>query len=123
MTSSTSTATQDSGNPVARLITSARESAGLTNAELADAVGIGSRQLQNWAAGSGQPAGSAKLRRLLDLKYVLDLVDEVYGLDGATMWLHARNRSLDGRRPLDLIAENRADEVINLLVRIADGNM
>lgn len=117
-----STATQDSGSSVARLIASARESAGLTNAELADAVGIGSRQLQNWAAGSGQP-GSARLRRLLDLKYVLDLVEEVYGQDGATMWLHARNRALEGRRPLDLITDNRADEVINLLDRIADGNM
>lgn len=111
-------------NSVARLIASARDSAGLTNAELADAVGIGSRQLQNWAAGQSQPASSEKLRRLLDLKYVLELVEEIYGDDeAATMWLHGRNRLLDGQRPLDLITNNRADEVIGLLDRIADGNL
>lgn len=116
-----SAATREGGS-VARLIVSARDSAGLTNAELAEAVGIGSRQLQNWAAGQSQP-GSARLRRLLDLKYILDLVEEVYGEDGATVWLHARNRMLESKRPLDLIAEDRADEVIDLLDRIADGNM
>lgn len=118
-----SAATRDGGASVARLIASARESAGLTNAELADAVGIGSRQLQNWAAGHGTPASSVRLRRLLDLKYVLELVEEVYGNDGATLWLHARNRLLEGQRPLDLIAANRADEVIDLLDRLADGNL
>ena len=108
---------------VARLIVSTRENAGLTNAELAMCVGIGTRQLQNWAAGQGKPASAARLQRLLDMKYVVDLVEEVYGEEGASLWLHARNRLLDGHRPLDLIAENRTDEVIDLLDRLADGNL
>lgn len=63
-----------------------------------------------------------RMRQLLDLEYVLDLVTEVFEGEGATMWLHARNRQLDGERPLDLIARNETDRVIALLDRLADGN-
>lgn len=111
-------------NPqVARVIARAREQAGLTAAELAEIVGIGTRQLQNWASGRGTPATSARLRQLLDLQYVLDLIAEVFDDEGGVMWLHARNRTLGGERPLDLLASGRTDEVIELLDRLADGNV
>src|SRR5690348_13167707 len=96
-------ATAGRGNDpqVARVIARAREQAGLTAAELAEVVGIGTRQLQNWAAGRGAPATTARLRQLLDLQYVLDLMNEIYDHEGGVMWLHARNRMLGGERPLD----------------------
>ncbi|MBA3782860.1 MAG: DUF2384 domain-containing protein [Nocardioides sp.] len=108
---------------VARLIAKTRHEAGLTTAELANVVGIGHRQLQNWAAGTSTPATNEKLRRLLDLTYVLDLVEEIYGEEASMTWMHARNRMLEGERPLDLFTEGKADEVIALLDRLADGNL
>ncbi|WP_052336198.1 antitoxin Xre/MbcA/ParS toxin-binding domain-containing protein [Nocardioides alkalitolerans] len=111
-----------SNQGVARVIARAREQADLSSADLARIVGVGERQIQNWAAGRSGPGSKEKLRQLLDLQYVLDLVREIYEDDGAVMWLHARNRMLGGGRPLDLLAEGRTDEVINLLDRIADGN-
>jgi uncharacterized protein (DUF2384 family) len=107
---------------VARLIAKVKERGHLTAAEIGEIVGVGTRQVQNWASGNGTPASTKRLRQLLDLEYVLDLVTEVFDDEGATMWLHARNRQLDGERPLDLIAKNETDRVIGLLDRLADGN-
>ncbi|MFC6340445.1 antitoxin Xre/MbcA/ParS toxin-binding domain-containing protein [Nocardioides hankookensis] len=104
------------------MIAKVREQAGLTTQEIAEIVGVGQRQVQNWAAGQGTPANSQRLRQLLDLQYVLDLVAEVYDDEGGVMWLHARNRQLEGRRPLDLITDGETDRVIDLLDRLADGN-
>lgn len=108
---------------VARLISRVREQAGLTAADIAEIMGIGPRQVQNWASGKGRPADSKRLRQLLDLQYVLDLLGELFDAEGTLLWLHARNRTLGGERPLDLLAAGRADEVIALLDRLADGNM
>lgn len=107
---------------VARLIAKVKERGNLSAAEIGEIVGVGTRQVQNWASGHGTPANTKRLRQLLDLEYVLDLVTEVFEGEGATMWLHARNRQLDGERPLDLIAGNDTDRVIALLDRLADGN-
>lgn len=107
---------------VARLIAKVKERGNLTAAEIGEVVGVGTRQVQNWASGNGTPASTKRLRQLLDLEYVLDLVSEVFDDEGATMWLHARNRQLDGERPLDLVAQNETDRVIGLLDRLADGN-
>lgn len=33
------------------------------------------------------------------------------GREGAAIWLHARNGNLGGRRPVDVLAEGRLDDV------------
>lgn len=122
MTGAAGAAQRVGGDQVARVISRAREQAGLSTSELAEVVGIGPRQIQNWAAGKGTPANAQRLRQLLDLQYVLDLMKEVYDADGCMLWLHARNRSLGGKRPLDLMAAGQTDDVIEYLDRLADGN-
>ena len=117
------TAEQGTNPQVARVIAQAREQAGLTAADIAEIMGIGTRQVQNWAAGKGKPADNRRLRQLLDLQYVLNLLDEVFDTEGSLMWLHARNRALGGERPLDLLSSGRTDEVIAFLDRLADGNL
>jgi len=116
-------APQATSHTVARLINKARERGGLTADDIAAVVGVGQRQVQNWAAGRGRPADKQKLRRLADLQFVLDLLGEIYDTEGALLWLNSRNRMLDAQRPLDMLAEGHADEVIELLEQIADGNM
>lgn len=123
MPSSAQAESDRSADPqVARLIAKVKERGNLSAAEIGEIVGVGTRQVQNWAAGHGTPASSKRLRQLLDLEYVVELVTEIYEDEGATMWLHARNRQLDGERPLDLIAKNETDRVIGLLDRLASGN-
>lgn len=108
---------------VARLINRARERGGLTAEDIGSIVGVGQRQVQNWAAGRGRPADKERLRRLTDLQYVLDMLTDVYDTEGSVIWLNSRNRILEGQRPLDLLTEGRTDEVIELLQQLSDGNM
>lgn len=84
---------------------------GITQAELGQAVGASLRTIQNWAAGNATPAG-AKVRRLLDIQYIVRELREAYTEEGVEIWLHARNRNLDGRRPIDLLAAGQYDEVL-----------
>jgi transcriptional regulator with XRE-family HTH domain len=84
---------------------------GMTQTELSQAVGASLRTVQNWAAGKGVPA-SAKVRRLLDVQYIVRELHEVYTGEGIQIWLHARNRNLGSQRPIDLLAAGQYDEVL-----------
>jgi transcriptional regulator with XRE-family HTH domain len=94
--------------------------AGITQAELAKAVGSGPRAVQNWASGQNTPRGAA-VRRLLDVRTVVELLRDSYTDEGIDIWLHARNRNLDMRRPIDLIVEGRIEEVIDQAKWVAGG--
>ncbi|MCH9729742.1 MAG: helix-turn-helix domain-containing protein [Actinomycetia bacterium] len=85
--------------------------AGITQAELAKAVGSGPRAVQNWASGQNAPRGAA-VRRLLDVRTVVELLGDAYTEEGIDIWLHARNRNLDMRRPIELIVEGQIEKVI-----------
>lgn len=84
---------------------------GITQTELGQAVGASLRTVQNWAAGSGTPAG-VKVRRLLDVQYIVRELREAYTEEGVQIWMHARNRNLDGQRPIDLLAAGQYDDVL-----------
>jgi transcriptional regulator with XRE-family HTH domain len=86
--------------------------AGITQAELAKAVGSGPRAVQNWASGQNTPRGKA-VKRLLDVRTVVELLGDSYTDEGIDIWLHARNRNLDMRRPIDLIVEGQIEKVID----------
>jgi Protein of unknown function (DUF2384) len=93
--------------------------AGLTAEEIAVATGVHLRQVQNWATGS-KPRGATQ-ERLLDLEYLVKQLSEVYTAEGVTIWLHSRNRLLQGRRPLDLLADGHIDDVLAVVDRLVEG--
>lgn len=106
------------GQTIARTINRIREKGGLTAQDIADAVGVGLRQVQNWAAGTVVPNRRDRLESLMDLQYVVELLSEVYTDEGIVMWLHARNRMLGGDRPLELLRERRVDDVIHVIEQL-----
>jgi transcriptional regulator with XRE-family HTH domain len=93
---------------------------GITQAELASAVGSGPRAVQNWASGQNTPRGDA-VERLLDVRTVVQLLGDSYTDEGIDIWLHARNRNLDMRRPIDLIIEGQIEKVIDEAKWVAGG--
>ena len=93
-------------------VVSAVARAGITQAELAEAVGTGVRAVQNWASGHNAPRGEA-VRRLLDVRTVVDVLGDAYTDEGIDIWLHSRNRNLGLRRPIDLITAGRFEEVLD----------
>lgn len=105
----------------ARLVDDIRDS-GLTVADIAQVVGVAERQVRNWTSGGNAPSGRNR-DRLLELHYVTRQLRDIYTHEGAEIWLHGRKRSLDGRRPIDLLAEDRYDEVLDAIERLSAGAM
>lgn len=101
-----------------RVVDDARR--GLTLNEIGGIVCVGERSVQNWAAGKTKPEGKSR-DRLLELKYVIEGLSEVFEDEGIEIWLHSRQRSLGGRSPLELLRDGQFNEVLEAVDRLAGG--
>lgn len=93
---------------------------GITQQQLAKAVGASVRTVQNWSQGSGTPRG-ARVNRLLDIKHIVELLRDTYTDEGIEIWLNSRNRNLDHQRPVDLLQQGRAEDVLAEVERLTGG--
>lgn len=105
----------------ARIVQDIR-AASLTTAELADITGVRERQVHNWVSGANRPSGATR-DRLLEVNYIVGELRDVYTPEGIDVWLHGRNRALDGQRPIDLLREGRFEEVLQAVERLTTGVM
>lgn len=105
----------------ARIIKELRETA-LTTAELAEIAGVRDRQVHHWAAGTHRPKGE-KRDRLLETAYIVEQLADVYKPEGVDIWLHGRNKSLGGERPIDLLRARNFTAVLNAVERLKTGAM
>ncbi len=103
------------------LVHELRES-GLDNGDIARATGVRPRQVQHWAAGSSRPRDESR-DRLVDTHYLVRQLGEVYRPEGVEIWLHARNRALEGSRPIDLLAAGDFQPVVLAVERLRSGAM
>jgi transcriptional regulator with XRE-family HTH domain len=111
--------TDAGGSPLYRhVVADARRALSLN--EIGQIAGVGDRAVQNWASGSSKPEGNSR-ERLLELNYVIEQLADVYTDEGIEIWLHSRQRSLDGQRPLDLLKEGRFEDVLSAVERLAGG--
>lgn len=101
-----------------RVVADARR--GLSFSEIGDVTRVSERSVQNWASGRTKPETQAR-DLLLELKYVIEGLSEVYEDQGIEIWLHSRQRSLGGNSPLGLLKEGRFDEVLEAIDRLAGG--
>jgi transcriptional regulator with XRE-family HTH domain len=104
------------------MVAEIRENAGLSVKEIAQLTGAGERQVRNWTSGHHAPRPPAR-ERLLELHYLVGLLRDVYTRQGAEIWLHGRKRSLDGRRPIELIANGDYPTVLDAIERLRAGAM
>jgi transcriptional regulator with XRE-family HTH domain len=105
----------------ARIVNEVRES-GLSTADIARLVGVAERQVRNWTSGGNTPSGRNR-DRLLELHYVTQALRDLYTREGAEIWLHGRKRSLDGRRPVDMLADGAYEEVLDAIESKRSGAM
>lgn len=102
----------------ARLVEEVR--AALTAREVAEVAGVGERQVHYWSAGTSRPRGGPR-ERLLELHYLVGNLLDVYTPEGVEVFLHARNRELGGRRPLDLARDGEFAPVAEIVERLRAG--
>lgn len=75
---------------------------GVTQADVAATTGVSDRAVRGWRESTIRPE---RYDRLAELRDLVLLLAESLTPRGVSQWLHARNRLLDGRRPLDLIRD------------------
>ncbi len=86
-----------------------RAALGLTQAQLASAIGVSERTVQNWEAGRISSQAERRIRDLVDLKGTLE---QYITPDAMQQWLIAPNNAFEGQAPRDWIIEGRARDLL-----------
>jgi len=100
-------------------IVSALRHYGFTQADVALATGVSERSVRNWA--NDTPLRRRHEERLQALRQIVLLLDDSLTPRGVGQWFRAHNRALDGRRPLDVLADDDSDAVRRAATAFGEG--
>ena len=100
-----------------RYIDELNEVGGLSGTDIANIADVSKATVSRWKAGTVKPQPSTQLV-LSDLHYIVGRLQEYYAPDEIRTWLYARHPQLDGARAIDLINQNKSEEVLRILDRL-----
>ena len=103
------TATRQSAAAPTIDVEALRRALGLTQAQLATAIGVAERTVQNWEAGRVSPKMERRLRDLVELNEALD---RYLPLDQRQAWLISPNDAFAGDAPRDWIVQGRGRDLL-----------
>jgi hypothetical protein len=90
---------------------------GLSGTDIANIADVSKATVSRWKAGTVKPQPSTQLV-LSDLHYIVGRLQEYYTADEIRTWLYARHPQLEGARAIDLINQNKSEEVLRILDRL-----
>jgi transcriptional regulator with XRE-family HTH domain len=90
---------------------------GLSGTDIANIADVSKATVSRWRAGTVKPQPSTQLV-LSDLHYIVGRLQEYYTADEIRTWLYARHPQLEGARAIDLINQNKSEEVLRILDRL-----
>lgn len=93
---------------------------GLTQAEIGTATGAKVRAVRNWERTSATRRRTED--RLRDLREIVLLLERTLTPRGVGQWLRARNRVLQGRRPLEALAAGEVAAVREAAEAFVEGS-
>jgi transcriptional regulator with XRE-family HTH domain len=102
---------------VPRYIDDLTEIGGLTGTDIANIADVSKATVSRWKSGSVKPQPSTQLV-LSDLHFIVGRLSEYYTADEIRTWLYARHPQLNGERAIDLINQNRSEDVLRILDRL-----
>jgi transcriptional regulator with XRE-family HTH domain len=100
-----------------RYITELNEVGGLSGTDIANIADVSKATVTRWKAGTVKPHPSTQLV-LSDLHFVVSRLREYYSADEIRTWLYARHPQLAGERAIDLINQNRSEDVLRVIDRL-----
>ena len=96
---------------VAKTISELAQSANLSGVDVANVTAVSKATVSRWNSGQSAPQPKAQLI-LADLHYVAGRLRDFYQPDEVRMWLYNRNELLGGASAMELINEDRTEEVL-----------
>lgn len=103
--------------PVVQFLSNLRKTGGLKGTDIANFTDVSKATVSRWSNGQKSPHPRTQLT-LSDLHYVVMRLSEYYSPEEIRAWLYARHPQLDGARAIDLIHDNRSEEILNILDRL-----
>lgn len=103
--------------PVAQFIERMQQAGGLKGTDIANFAGVSKATVSRWSTGQKSPHPKTQLI-MSDLAYVIMRLNEYYSKEEVRAWLHARHPQLGGERAIDLIHDDRSEEVLAVLDRL-----
>lgn len=103
--------------PVVQFIMRLQRTGGLKGTDIANIAGVSKATVSRWSNGKKTPHPKTQLI-MSDLSYVVMRLSEYYSRDEVRAWLYARHPQLDGERAIDLIHDDRSEDVIAVLDRL-----
>ena len=109
--------TEAAARPVVQFIARLQEDGGLKGTDIANFTGVSKATVSRWSSGRKSPHPKTQLI-MSDLSYVVMRLSEYYSQEEVRAWLYARHPQLEGRRAIDLIHDERTEDVIAILDRL-----
>ena len=106
-----------SANAVMKTIEDLKDRGRLSGVDVANIADVSKATVSRWSTGKAAPHPRTQLI-LSDLRYVVDRLDEFYSPDETRTWIISRNELLNGEIAMDLIHENRTEEVLAAIERL-----
>ena len=106
-----------SANAVMKTIEDLKNRGKLSGVDVANIADVSKATVSRWSTGKAAPHPRTQLI-LSDLRYVVDRLDEFYSPDETRTWIISRNELLNGEIAMDLIHENRTEEVLAAIERL-----
>jgi hypothetical protein len=100
-----------------RYISELNEIGGLSGTDIANIADVSKATVSRWKSGTVKPQPSTQLV-LSDLYFVVGRLHEYYSADEIRTWLYARHPQLAGERAIDLINQNRSEDVLRVIDRL-----
>ena len=103
--------------PVVQFLARLQETGGLKDTDIANFTGVSKATVSRWGSGQKSPHPRTQLI-MSDLSYVVMRLGEYYDHEEVRAWLYSRHPQLEGERAIDLIHDQRMEEVIAILDRL-----
>lgn len=101
-------------NAVSKRLELIQEHSGVSGRDVAQLLATTPQTVSRWRTGQSSPQ-PRHLDHLLILEWLVSRLATYYSSEEAKLWLFSPHPQLDGRRPADLIAERRTDDVLELI--------